>query len=505
MQTRMLQVAVMAVLAVFGLVFAAHGQDEIAGQLYVKSSTWQDTVLQTRAKYSAWKQSQSTAGMPVLGPWHITAPLKAAAFTDTFFPEQGVNLDAKSPEGEALWTKCDPDLWADGRVLDLRSDGNSNATYLYRTITSEKAQTAAAGIGSDDGVEVWLNGAKVHSHEVARTVNPNEDRVALALNAGENAFLMKIYNVNGGHGFYFSLSSDPSFAIWSRIAGDFPTEFAWIKRDMEHCSYVGLFNGADILGETKRAISSVLRSTDQLQQPLQSELDALVASAVSADDPRWLNLYVKACKIRETVAALKPVDLAAMRRAIESLAHEFPDKYKDGESFLKRLDAYEKGMPALLTTMAADPDLARKTVEELKAFQKEALLANPLLDFDQLLVVKRAENNLGLPQNWQGNCAISQGGYENEINVFSPVRPEGELKPFFKPENGLFVGDVDLNFNADKMLFSMPGSNGRWQIWEINADGSGLRQVTPGQEPDVDNYDACYLPDGRITFASTRC
>ena len=37
----------------------------------------------------------------------------------------------------------------------------------------------------------------------------------------------------------------------------------------------------------------------------------------------------------------------------------------------------------------------------------------------------------------------------------------------------------------------------------VLADGSGLRQVTPGDEPDVDNYDPCYLPNGDILFAST--
>ena len=51
----------------------------------------------------------------------------------------------------------------------------------------------------------------------------------------------------------------------------------------------------------------------------------------------------------------------------------------------------------------------------------------------------------------------------------------------------------------------MPKSGGRWQIWKIKTDGSGLRQVTPGEEPDVDNYNACHLPNGRILFDSTRC
>jgi len=38
----------------------------------------------------------------------------------------------------------------------------------------------------------------------------------------------------------------------------------------------------------------------------------------------------------------------------------------------------------------------------------------------------------------------------------------------------------------------------------MGIDGKGLTQVTPGKYDDVDNYDACYLPDGRIIFASTR-
>ena len=47
----------------------------------------------------------------------------------------------------------------------------------------------------------------------------------------------------------------------------------------------------------------------------------------------------------------------------------------------------------------------------------------------------------------------------------------------FRPEGGRFVGDVDLHWDADKMLFSMPGQNKRWQICEIKADGTGLREL----------------------------
>ena len=88
--------------------------------------------------------------------------------------------------------------------------------------------------------------------------------------------------------------------------------------------------------------------------------------------------------------------------------------------------------------------------------------------------------------------------------MLSPVRPDGELTTVYRPETNRFAGDVDLHWDAERMLFSMPGGHDRYQVFEINVDGSGLRQVTP-TAPDIDNYDACYLPNEKIIFDSTAC
>ena len=108
--------------------------------------------------------------------------------------------------------------------------------------------------------------------------------------------------------------------------------------------------------------------------------------------------------------------------------------------------------------------------DEFEALRTEALLANPLLDFDRLLLIKR-RGNLGLPQNWQGNC-VMRGGFDNEIAVLSPVRPDGELTTLYRPESDRFVGDVDLHWDAERMLFSMPTENKRYAIFEIGVDGT---------------------------------
>jgi formylglycine-generating enzyme required for sulfatase activity len=180
----------------------------------------------------------------------------------------------------------------------------------------------------------------------------------------------------------------------------------------------------------------------------------------------------------------------SLREAVVDLSKTFGDRYPDGAKFLARLDA-------LGPQPAADA---------LAALRKEALLANPLLDFDKILLVRRDAKSpkLGLPQNWVGNCSLPRTGYNDSIVVLANPKSGGTQSTLFKPDKPLMVADVDLHFDGTRMLFSMIGSHNRWQIWECATDGSGLRQVTPGTEPDVDNYDPCYLPGGRIIFASTR-
>ncbi len=204
------------------------------------------------------------------------------------------------------------------------------------------------------------------------------------------------------------------------------------------------------------------------------------------------------------------INLPALRRAIEDLNGTFGPRYVRGAEYLKRLADLERRSREIELGVAGSEGQAAAAaglVRDVAQLRRDALLDHPLLSFDRLLLVRRKANQLGLPQNWQGNCALPRNGYDNQIAVLSPVRPEGRVSTLYQPFKDEFVGDVDLHFDAGKMLFSMPGPNGRWQVWELGADGSpgSLRQVTSDDPPDVDNYDACYLPDERMIFASTRC
>ena len=193
------------------------------------------------------------------------------------------------------------------------------------------------------------------------------------------------------------------------------------------------------------------------------------------------------------------VNTAALRRAIAHLEGTFGKRYREAAGFMQRLEDIEK--------------LPGKDAATRRAFarlQREALVeSNPLCDFGRLLLVRRGTRgpDLGLPYNWQSNSSLPTHGYDDALCLLDYKREGAALETVFKPSQDVFVGDVDLHWDAGKVLFSSVGTNGRWQVFEMKLAGgraAKVRQLTGGQ-PDVDSYDACYLPDGRILFTSTAC
>lgn len=92
---------------------------------------------------------------------------------------------------------------------------------------------------------------------------------------------------------------------------------------------------------------------------------------------------------------------------------------------------------------------------------------------------------------------------EAASNLFklSPIAPDGVVTPITN-FTGAAISDPAVSFDGKKLLFSMrPSGGSNHNIYEINADGTGLRQVTSGGGND---FDPLYLPDGRILFTSTR-
>ncbi|MHC4496309.1 MAG: HzsA-related protein, partial [Planctomycetota bacterium] len=78
----------------------------------------------------------------------------------------------------------------------------------------------------------------------------------------------------------------------------------------------------------------------------------------------------------------------------------------------------------------------------------------------------------------------------------------GELTVLVDDPGGS-VRDPRVHYDGNTILFSYrKGGTHRYHLYEINTDGTDLRQITDGPWDDVE---PTYLPDGNIVFCSTRC
>ena len=149
---------------------------------------------------------------------------------------------------------------------------------------------------------------------------------------------------------------------------------------------------------------------------------------------------------------------------------------------------------------------------------RQAAFDNPLLDFDELLLVKRHTPQMAHQCSHHVGSAQRPGA---DLCVLAGLRPDGVIRSVIGdrlPPGA--VGRPDLSFDGRRIVFpyaaprpqptayrgGLPGVVGGacidYQVYEIVADGSGLRQLTDGPS---ENTEPCYLPDGRICFTSSRC
>ena len=65
------------------------------------------------------------------------------------------------------------------------------------------------------------------------------------------------------------------------------------------------------------------------------------------------------------------------------------------------------------------------------------------------------------------------------------------------------IRDPQVHYDGERILFSYRrGGTHAYHLYEINADGTGLRQLTDGPDDDIE---PTYLPDNGIMFCSSRC
>jgi HEAT repeat protein len=79
--------------------------------------------------------------------------------------------------------------------------GSARTVYLRGSVTMAEAGKGQLELGSDDGVQVWLNGELVHEYLGNRGASRASDKVPITLTAGENSILAKVINDGGAWAF----------------------------------------------------------------------------------------------------------------------------------------------------------------------------------------------------------------------------------------------------------------------------------------------------------------
>jgi len=132
-------------------------------------------------------------------------------------------------------------------------------------------------------------------------------------------------------------------------------------------------------------------------------------------------------------------------------------------------------------------------------------LAGPLAGRSEIIFAVRS---MGRDGHWYANF----GHHSQDYNNMQYGPPGGKLcrldlrtgkLTVLLHDAGGGVRDPQVHYDGRKILFSYRKSGTRYyRLYEINVDGTGLRQIT---DDAFDDLEPIYLPDGDIIFCSSRC
>ena len=218
------------------------------------------------------------------------------------------------------------------------------------------------------------------------------------------------------------------------------------------------------------------------------------------------------------VARNKPADQCSVSQW--SVAHHTA-KDVDWRAATAKVLAQLPNGTALKAELAALPaDVSAEALYlRARALQREQALRDPLLDFDTLLFTKRVPGSYShMSDQYYGWWSRPGGGIYLLKNFKNGEPTTVCLTDDLFKEPGSFLRPA-LSYDAKKVIFAwckhypalakeknklnkanVP-EDAFYHVFEMNLDGTGLRQLTRGK---YDNFDARYLPDGRIVFLSTR-
>ncbi|MCY2989685.1 MAG: hypothetical protein NTY19_17675 [Planctomycetota bacterium] len=154
-----------------------------------------------------------------------------------------------------------------------------------------------------------------------------------------------------------------------------------------------------------------------------------------------------------------------------------------------------------LAAYAGESPAVKELYCSVRQIKRNIQFKHPVLDFTQLLFIDQP-----LPQGPESRHeAIHRMGIMavpgGRLLVLDGLHPGGQLRQLAPDRPGSFWRP-DLSFDARRVLFCFkPHDEKSFHLYELNFDGTGLRQLT---DSEYDDIDPIYLPDGHLLFTTTR-
>ncbi len=303
-----------------------------------------------------------------------------------------------------------------------------------------------------------------------------------------------------------------------------------------------------IISKGVRFIAEQARVSDQ---PSHLTAELRMQFATLRHDMRHRGRYANQTKRPEAVILKSDRDPAdiVLRRTAALLNHL---KQMPGTPDLAAMEQELKKLQAAGSEMS-DAGARRELFQTVCKLRRKIAFANPLLSFDKLLFMKKHRSIYShMCDQYYGITARPGGGLYILHDPFGPkprvedilansIVERGRLKGKkldggpsrsgaasynggggrrgAKPEGGSFLSP-DLSFDGKSILFAYVECDGdpnhRWHVdpakghwhegwayhvFKVNVDGTGLEQLTDGTWND---FDPCWLPNGRIAFITER-
>ncbi len=198
------------------------------------------------------------------------------------------------------------------------------------------------------------------------------------------------------------------------------------------------------------------------------------------------------------------------------------------------LTALKDKLDALVLRCASVPaeslDARRALYHEACQLRRTIAFSNPLLDFDNLLFLKRHRATFNhMCDQYYGVNARPGGGLFKLATPFGNESATTDILSASVVKSGRLTGQTlaggsflspDLSWDGQQILFAYTecaedtahqfhtdATRGHWNqgrsfhLFKAHVDGSGLTQLTDGTWND---FDPCWMPDSRVAFISER-